>query len=144
MHFRKVLVTADKDPVAVHALDLGLDLAQALGAEAALIHVFEPLASYGADSGMPPDELKELARQEGRRLLAGIRERRSLSPAIQEFLLGGNPAAEIARAAREWPADMIIIGSHGRTGMSRVVLGSVAEAVVRTAPCPVLVVRAKE
>jgi universal stress protein A len=53
----------------------------------------------------------------------------------------GKPAAEIVNAAKEWPADVIVIGSHGRAGVTRVLLGSVAEAVMRHAPCPVLVVR---
>jgi len=59
-----------------------------------------------------------------------------------EFLPVGHAASEIIKAAREWPADLIVVGSHGRGGVDRVVLGSVAEAVVRRAPCPVRVKRA--
>ena len=54
----------------------------------------------------------------------------------------GNPAGEIVRIAAEVGAEMIVLGTHGRTGMSRLLMGSVAEAVVRRAPCPVLVYRA--
>lgn len=56
--------------------------------------------------------------------------------------LRGEPAAEILKAAAEYPADLIVMGTHGRGGLSRLVLGSVAETVLRHAPCPVLTVRA--
>jgi nucleotide-binding universal stress UspA family protein len=55
----------------------------------------------------------------------------------------GTPATAITKAAKDWPADLIVIGSHGRSGMRRALLGSVAEGVMRNAPCPVLVVRAQ-
>ena len=55
----------------------------------------------------------------------------------------GSPVGEVVKAAKDWPADLIVIGSHGRGGIRRALLGSVAEGVMRQAPCPVLVVRAK-
>jgi universal stress protein A len=55
-----------------------------------------------------------------------------------------HPAAEIVKAVKEWPANLIVIGSHGRGGIQRAVLGSVAEAVMRHAPCPVMVIKAEE
>lgn len=59
-----------------------------------------------------------------------------------EHLLGeGEPAEEIVRLARELPCDLIVMGTHGRTGLDRLLLGSVAEQVVRHAPCPVLTVK---
>jgi nucleotide-binding universal stress UspA family protein len=60
------------------------------------------------------------------------------------LLLEGTPADRIVRAARAHHAAVIVIGTHGRTGLARVFLGSVAERVVGTAPCPVLTVRAKK
>ncbi len=53
----------------------------------------------------------------------------------------GDPAASITDAARDWQADLVVIGSHGREGVDRIVLGSVARGVARKAPCPVLIVR---
>jgi universal stress protein A len=58
-----------------------------------------------------------------------------------QFLREGKPADEILAAAREWEADVIVIGTHGRSGVSRLVLGSTADLVVRHAPCPVLVIK---
>lgn len=143
MSFRKVLIAVEGGPIAAHAVDVGLELANTLEAEIALIHVTEALDSYGADTGISPAELQKLAREEGERLILGVRERQQLPASTLEFLENGDPAVEIVRAAKAWPADLIVIGSHGRSGLDRVLLGSVAEAVVRQASCPVLVVRAQ-
>jgi nucleotide-binding universal stress UspA family protein len=88
--------------------------------------------------------LEELLRahEKSKRLLAGFRERLSLPASTLEFVQRGGPAETIAKVASEWGADLIVIGSHGRTGVRRVLLGSVAEGVVRSAPCPVLIARA--
>jgi nucleotide-binding universal stress UspA family protein len=61
---------------------------------------------------------------------------------VEHRLVAGDPGAEILRAAREEPCDLIVMGTHGRTGLGRVLLGSVAEQVVRRAPCPALTVKA--
>jgi nucleotide-binding universal stress UspA family protein len=61
-----------------------------------------------------------------------------VEPAVRE----GDPAAEIVRAAEELPCSLTVIGTHGRTGLGRLLMGSVAEAVLRRAPCPVLTIRA--
>jgi nucleotide-binding universal stress UspA family protein len=61
---------------------------------------------------------------------------------VRYLLVEGNPAAEILSAAREGNCDLIVMGTHGRTGLNRLLMGSVAEEVVRKAPCPVLTVRA--
>ena len=141
MSFGKILIAVDRGPIAAHAVDVGLNLANSLKAELALIHVTEPPAA-GSDTGISIVNYMKLARGEGQRLLTGIRERQSLPASVHEFLEAGDAAAEIVKASKEWPADVIVIGSHGRSGVSRVMMGSVAEAVLRQAPCPVLIVRA--
>jgi len=141
MAFHKVLIALDDGPVAAHAVDVGIELSRVLRADVALIHVLEPPVSYDADIGVPPAELAEIAKQEGRRLLDGVRSRLLLEPSTLSFLESGSPPDQIVQAATAWPADLIVIGSHGRSGMQRVFLGSVAEAVLRHAQCPVLVVR---
>ena len=144
MSFNKILVAIESSPIATHAVDVGVELARSLKSEIALIRVTAPPIAYGADAGISVNELMAQARQEDKKLMAGVRERLSLPASVQEFLVQGDPATEIVKAALEWPADIIVIGSHGRAGISRVLLGSVAEAVTRHAPCPVLVVRARK
>ena len=143
MNFRRILVALDGSPVAAHAADVGIDLAQSLGGEVALIHVVDPAQNWAPESGVPAAELIKLAEQDGKRLLAEFRPRATLQMPPLEFVQVGKPTSEIMKAAKDWPADIIVIGSHGRGGISRVLLGSVAEGVMRHASCPVLVVRAQ-
>jgi len=91
----------------------------------------------------PPSKFAALSKQEGQKLLADTHKRLSLPDSAVNFLRAGEPAVEIVNAANQLAANLIVVGSHGRGGVSRALLGSVAETVSRHAPCPVLVVRAK-
>jgi nucleotide-binding universal stress UspA family protein len=140
--FRRILLAVDESPVAAHAVDVGLELAKALGAELAFIFVVDRSQTVIPESGVPAADLIALAEQDGKRLLAMFRMRSSREPPALEFVAVGQPAAEIVKTANEWHADVIVMGSHGRRGVERALMGSVAEAVMRHAPCSVLVVRA--
>jgi nucleotide-binding universal stress UspA family protein len=142
--FRAILIAIDNEPVAAHAADVGAELARALGAQLALVHVVDSALGYPADTGIPPNELIASAKEEAKRLVGDFRRRLPPPATALEFIEAGNPAEAIVRAAKEWPADLVVIGSHGRGGLKRALVGSVAEGVMRHAPCPVLVVRAKE
>jgi universal stress protein A len=145
MTLRKILIAVDESAFAARAANVGFDLARSLGGESALIHVVNPsVDAYAPESGIPAVDLLASAQQDAKRLLAALSQRASLQPAPLEFIAVGHPAAEIAKAAKEWPADVIVIGSHGRGGLTRLLLGSVAEAVMRHAGCPVLVVPAND
>jgi nucleotide-binding universal stress UspA family protein len=139
--FRRILVAVDASPIAAHATDLAIELARSLGSEVAFIHAINPSVGIGADGGVTPGDLIALEERDGKALLAALGARASLQPPPLEFLKVGKPGAEITRTAAEWGADLLVLGSHGRGGIVRAVLGSVAESVVRHAPCPVLVVR---
>ena len=144
MVFRKILVALDGGPIAAHAIDVGIELGRSLKSDIAIVHVMSLPVPVGGDIGVPPEEMTTLVQQEGRRLLDGVRQRLLLESSVLEFLESGDPAVEIVKAAKAWPADLIVIGSHGRGGLDRMLLGSVAESVMRHAPCPVLVVRPNE
>jgi nucleotide-binding universal stress UspA family protein len=142
MNFRRILIAVDNSPIAAHAADVGLELARSLGGEVAFIHAVDPALGYAPEGGISAAELMALAEQDSKRLLAEFQQRASFQPLPLEFLPVGKPGTEIVKAAKDWPADVIVIGSHGRGGLTRLLVGSVAEAVMRHAPCPVLVVRA--
>ena len=145
MAFHKILIAVDSEPIAVRAVDVGAELASALRAEIALINVVDSALGYPADTGgVPPGAILALAKQDAKKLISNLRRHLSAESVVMEFIPVGSPATEIARAANDWPADMIVIGSHGRKGVQRALLGSVAEAVMRHARCPVLVIRASE
>jgi nucleotide-binding universal stress UspA family protein len=145
MAFEKILIAVDASPIAAHAADVGMELARRLGAEPGFIHVIDPSVGYVPESGIPAAELIALAEQSGKELLEGFRQRagEGSTPTLALSAIG-NPVHEIVRAAKDLPADIIVVGSHGRGGLKRMVLGSVAEGVTRHAACPVLVVRVPE
>ena len=144
MSFKRILIAVDESAFAAHAADIGIDLAKSLKAEMAFIHAVDPSVGRAASEiGVPADKLIAMEEQDAKHLLSAFRERAGASPAALEFLEIGKPATKIVEAAKSWPADLIVIGSHGRGGVARLLLGSVAEAVVRQASCPVLVVRAQ-
>lgn len=144
MSFQKVLVAIDEDPVAAHAAEVGTELARRLNAEVALIHVIDPALIFDPEAGISADELAQKAREDAARVVADFRARLHADARALGFAPLGPPGSEIVKAAKEWQADVIVIGSHGRRGITRALMGSVAEAVMRHAACPVLVVRAKE
>jgi nucleotide-binding universal stress UspA family protein len=141
--FRKILVAVDNEPIAAHAADIAAELARQGGAELAFIHVIDPALVNAADTGLQPAVLVASAKDEARRMIADFHKRLPEQQAALEFVEIGEPASEIVGAAKDWPADLVVIGSHGRGGIRRALLGSVAEAVMRQAPCPVLVARAR-
>ncbi len=144
MSFKKVLIAIDGEPVATRAAETGVDLALALGAEVGFIHVMDVSLVYPSDTSPSPNELISAAKLDAKRLVAAIRQRLPPQSSVLEFFQVGRPSDEIVKAAEEWPADLLVIGSHGRGGRQRALLGSVAETVMRHAPCPLVVVRAKE
>jgi nucleotide-binding universal stress UspA family protein len=137
--FHTILCPTDFSPTAAHALEFAADLARTFDARLVVLHAFFP-AVLGERAGAPlPDELQAL-RAAVRKQLDDLRP---ADPAVRvERLLREAPDAEaILTAAAELKADLIVMGTHGRTGVRRLVLGSVAEEVLRKAPCPVLTVK---
>lgn len=115
-------------------------LARAAGARLVGVHVVnDVLAGY---AGIYRDEVLEQLRAEGRQALAELgRIAAAGGVPFDPVLLEGNPQREITRFAREAGPDLLVVGSHGRTGLSHVLLGSVSASLVYHAPCHTLVVR---
>jgi nucleotide-binding universal stress UspA family protein len=146
----KILVPTDFSPLARKAAIHAYSLAEQFGAELTLLHVTEPVSF--APPYFPLEAIKELqaTRQEAAAdALAGFITEMSALPGAKtvtcrSMVVEGNAASEADRVARECGADLIIIATHGYTGINRPWLGGTTERAVRHAPCPVLVVREKE
>jgi nucleotide-binding universal stress UspA family protein len=143
--FRRILHPTDFSAASAPAFRRAVALARACRAPLVLAHVMTPPSPFIGE-GTPPAsyaDLLSLARRSAKRRLAGVlaRARRQGVRALVVFT-EGLPADEILRAARRARADLIVMGTHGRTGVSRLFMGSVAERVVRESRCPVLTVRA--
>ena len=149
MSYRRILVPVDGSASSKLGLREALDLAESQRARLQLVHVVDhqSVVTSGAELGIYAADLFTSLKQAGRRLLdnaEAVVKRRGLtcSSVLLETATGG-AADRIVRQARKWGADLIVMGTHGRRGIRRLVMGSDAEQVVRTSPVPVLLVRAK-
>jgi nucleotide-binding universal stress UspA family protein len=140
----KLLHPTDFSECAAHAQAAAIDLARTLGAEIVLLQVLVETPLYGENVlNMPKvqsvyDAQRKWAEETLEARVADLRQRgMKASYRVQ----AGVPFEEIVRIAEEERADMIVMGTHGRGGLNRVLLGSIAERVIRLAPCPVLTVR---
>ena len=139
-----ILVPTDFSDSADHALAYAVTLADQLGATVHLIHVFDDpdTVSVYSDAYVPmPAEVRTALLTDIRRQLATRTTAAGHEKVTTEVLTGPPPAQAIVEAAKRNQCDLIVMGTHGRHGMAHLLLGSVAERVVRTAMCPVLVVR---
>jgi nucleotide-binding universal stress UspA family protein len=133
-----VLHPTDFSPRSEHALDVACALARDYGATLVLVHVLQSHAAAFGEFGTP-DPVVSVATLKGRlRQLAP----HTLAGRVKCHVREGHAATEILRLAKETRCDIIVMGTHGRTGLGRLVMGSVAEQVVRMAPCAVLTVKA--
>ncbi len=140
----QVLYATDFSEIAGHAFDEALTVAKAMGAEVVIAHVlhFPPMVSELRPMAEEVEDAMRLwcnhrlAELAGKAQAAGVKAQTILRE-------GAHAHAGLTKLAEELKPAMIILGTHGRTGISKVVLGSVAARVITEAPCPVLVVRAK-
>ena len=146
MQIRSILLPTDFSECANYALSYTASLARTFGARIVCLHVIEPIVPTVGYSGMteplPIADISEQLEDSAERelpQLAGCDAFNGLE--VEEVIVHGDAAAEIVRVAGEREVDLIVISSHGRTGLGRIIFGSTAEAVVRHASCPVLVVK---
>jgi nucleotide-binding universal stress UspA family protein len=134
---RTILHPTDFSAGSEHAFYLACSLARTHGGRLIVVHVVPPPVAHGeiVARRQYPDYYEQL-KGELNRL-----EPLDRSIHVERRLEDGDPATVILRIARETPCDLIVMGTQGRTGLARVLMGSVAEQVVRRAPCPVLTIR---
>jgi nucleotide-binding universal stress UspA family protein len=144
MRFRKILIAVDESTFSANAADAGLDLAKQLGAEVAFVTVVDrSKITYDPNADFAVAELLGTLKREAKALLNAFSARSSVALPPLEFLETGEPVEKIVEAAKTWQADLIVMGTRGRSALANVFLGSVAQGVLRDAPCPVMVLRAQ-
>ena len=136
---RLILHPTDFSPHSEAAAKLAFALARDYGARVLVLHVLEPIVPGGLEGVAILDPLAYEADLKAR--LAEVRPPGPTVP-VEHRLAPGSAAEEILRAAKESKCGVIVLGTHGRGGVGRLLMGSVAEQVVRKAPCPVLTVKA--
>lgn len=143
--YQRIMVAVDGSDTSKRGLQEAINLAVDQKAQLAIIHVIDLVVVYGAGQfpGAYIEATREVARdtiEHARKtaVAAGV-EPEILSPEI--VTAGYHVADTIEQVARDWKAELLVVATHGRRGVSRFLLGSVAERIVRVAPCPLLLVR---
>jgi nucleotide-binding universal stress UspA family protein len=138
LQIRTILHPTDFSKQSEFAFRMACSLAKDYGAEMHVLHVMPPPHVGYIEGPMPiaPESLEDELRQKLNRLHAEDNTVRVLHRLVE-----GEPVDEILHMAKQTGCDLIVMGTHGRTGVGRVLLGSVAEGVVRKAPCPVLTIK---
>jgi nucleotide-binding universal stress UspA family protein len=144
--FKRILVPVDGSETSTKAVVAALQLARDAGGRVRLVHALDELSyvsgyEYGAD-------IMKIAREEANKVLDAALEVAKAAGVPADTKLIEAPAQRlgdvVADAARGWEADLVVVGTHGRRGLGRVLLGSGAEQVIRSAPVPVLTIRAED
>jgi nucleotide-binding universal stress UspA family protein len=148
--FRRILVTTDFSEISLEALPVAVEIASHFNAELLLVHVLPvdtptpwdipPYADFGLAS-LPLPDYETQVRQEVERRLGMVAAKQAHGVTVRGLVGRGDAAAEICRMATAEKADLIVLATHGWTGWRHLVFGSVAEKVLREAPCAVLSVR---
>ena len=139
---RKILVPTDGSDYSMRAAELGISLSKLLGAEITIIYVIDTVALDQMAKVGERDSVENELKEDGERYLRYVRslaEKEGLKTAT--LLLRGNPFEQIVRLSKSLGINLIVMGTIGRRGTDRIMIGSVAERVIEYAPCPVLVVR---
>jgi nucleotide-binding universal stress UspA family protein len=137
-----ILAAHDFSETAQAALDYALDLAERLHARVTVVHAYEiPVYGFPEGFSLTTDVVGRIQELASKALEGVVQRAHRPGVAVDSMLRQGSAWTEIAAAATEAGADLIVIGTHGRRGLAHALLGSVAEKVVRNAPCPVLTVR---
>ena len=146
--YKKILVPVDGSATATAGLAEAIKIAKALGGKIRIVHVVnEMIIDYAFGSGLYANTVIEAMRSDGQKILneaEAFARREGLEPeGVLLESIGGAASQFIVEQAKEWPADLIVMGTHGRRGIRRLALGSDAEIVVRGATAPVLLVHAR-
>jgi nucleotide-binding universal stress UspA family protein len=142
--YKRILVPFDGSPTSNAGLDEAVKLAKLTGARIRIVHVLDGLPFSAGDAGLTGDILGILLEAGSQVLLEGKRRVETRGVPVDTFLsetFGQRVCDVVAEQAKAWQADLIVIGTHGRRGVKRLLIGSDAEQIVRSAPVPVHLVR---
>ncbi|MFN4762218.1 universal stress protein [Gillisia sp. Q332] len=142
MIYKRILIAIDEEPSAEKVAQKGLQLGKQLNAEIAIISVANT-TDLLTDGGVTPDEMAEIIRKDTRESQKKIRISIFKDYEVTQFVEEGKPYEVILKVAGEWNADILVIGTQSKSGLSQVLLGSVSEKVIKNSKIPVFLVTTK-
>ncbi|MFA6084847.1 universal stress protein [Mucilaginibacter sp.] len=141
MSYQKILIVTDDNPSALKAAICGYELARQLKAKVALLGVVEEALTEGnVDAGIFPKDAKHDMKQQMEEFLSNIEKEYSKGVKTERFAPEGEVKETVLQMSRTWKADLIVAGTHGRKGLSRLLEGSMAEGVLRDSKVPLFIV----
>lgn len=141
MSFKKILIAVDTSAYSLHAAKKGFELAHQLKASIGLIQVIDRNKEVqSADLGITPDQSQSVLIKQAEENIRQLIVMYDGIGKVLRFTPEGFPKEEIVNTAKEWGAELIVIGTHGRTGIAHLLVGSVAESVIKHSRIPVMVV----
>ena len=151
MKFQRILIGIDDTKYSRHAAEYGFELAHTFKSAVALVHIVEPvvmpqpadpsmLGAFMPNFGTESVEAENIQQEYSKKLLANTAETMGEGLEVTQFSEIGSTADRIIECTKQFKADLIVIGTHRRTGLNRLIMGSVSEHLLRHAPVPVLVV----
>ncbi|MDX2278096.1 MAG: universal stress protein [Saprospiraceae bacterium] len=139
--FKRILIAVDSSPFSLKTAKVGFQLVHALDAEVALLYVIDRTKeSVNIETGPTREQSEMILLKEAQETLEQMIKMYNGAKQLYKFTPEGFPKEEILNTAKEWEAGVIVIGTHGRTGLSHFFQGSIAEYVVKHANVPVLVI----
>ena len=139
---KKILIAIDDGPISEKVALNGFQLGQQLNAEIALVSITDTSLMRNAD-GVTPEEMEDSAKGELRKNQQVLIAKVFKDFKVSTFVEDGKPSEMILKVADEWGADLIVLGTHGRTGLKHLLMGSVAERVMRHSLKPLVIIPAK-
>jgi nucleotide-binding universal stress UspA family protein len=139
---KKILIAIDDGPTSEKIASNGFRLGQQLNAEIALISVVDTTALM-TDGGVTPGELADSIKNDFKKSQQMLVDNVFKEYKVWTFVEKGKPFEAILKVAEEWEADLIVLGTHGRTGLSHLLMGSIAEKVIRQSTIPTFIVPTK-
>jgi nucleotide-binding universal stress UspA family protein len=148
MALRRILFASDFSKASGKAFAAAVAMAKTNRATLTVLHVFAPIAPIGPDQYIGPETWQQIEADARRWTTRKLREltlkARKAGVRVSSLVADGNPSRQIVQAAKGGRYDLVIIGTHGRTGLAKFFLGSVAMRVIATAPCAVMTVRGRD
>ncbi|HTY90680.1 MAG TPA: universal stress protein [Methanocella sp.] len=138
--FNKILIATDGSQYSLAAMQKGIDLARLYESKVYALYVIDTRVLAGT-GGMPePENIYQLLELEGKNAVGQVKKAAE-GLQVETFVLPGHPTETIARFAKDNGVDLIVMGTLGKSNIEEMLLGSIADSVIRISPCPVLIVR---
>lgn len=139
--FKKLLIATDGSKRTQNAVEMGLKIAKERGSKVYAVYVVDTVTFTSIPMDVTWENMYQLLKDEGEDAVKAVRDQAPEGVDVETKVLEGNPAVEITKFAADSGVDLIVMGTLGKSGIDRILLGSTAEKVIRIAHCPVLVIK---